>query len=188
MKERLGVKRVILNPGHGLGNVSHDVYDPGASSDGFEEAAIVRGVCSAVAVTPRIVGLHFAITPFGRSLGDVIRWCNSAYMAGDMVLSVHMNAGGGTGCEVLYSATAPTVRSVQAGFMSAAIAKRLGIPDRGGKSDEESARGKLGILRHTKAPAMLVELGFIDSAKDRKAVMSAGAEAIIAGLKAIGAG
>lgn len=179
------IRRVILNPGHGMNNATMGVYDPGAVADGFEEAQIVRGVCNAAAVMSLSPPRRFEITPHGLSLREVILWVNTRYREGDLILSVHMNAGGGTGVEVLHSATARQERARQAAAMSAAAAKRLGIKDRGAKSDHESHRGKLAILANTKAPALLIELGFIDNPADRAKVMANGAAAVIDGLQVI---
>lgn len=180
----MAIRRILLNPGHGLNNATSGVYDPGAVADGFEEAKIARGVCLAAAAVA-FDHVTIIVTPEGLSLGDVIRWLNDSYRVGDFILSVHMNAGGGTGTEVLYAATTKPERAQQAATMSRAASIRLGIRDRGAKSDEASHRGKLGILRNTKAPALLIELGFIDNATDRNAVLSRGAMAVIGGLQAI---
>lgn len=178
------IKRVILNPGHGLNNATNGVYDPGAVSDRFEEATIVRSISNAVAVM-HTNGFVVLVTPLALSLGAVVRWINDQYRPGDFVLSIHMNAGGGTGTEALYADNAPSERSMQAAMLSVAVASRLGLRDRGAKSDVESPRGRLAILRDTKAPAVLVEMGFIDNANDRNKVMSKGASAVIGGLQAI---
>lgn len=181
---RMKIKRVILNPGHGMNNATPGVFDPGATADGFEEAQIVRGLCSAVAVM-RLGEMSAIVTPPGLPLEDVIRWTNERYRVGDLILSVHMNDGGGTGVECLHADGAKQERVAQASAMSATVAKRLGLADRGAKSDAESRRRRLGILRKTKAPALMLEIGFIDNANDRAKVMSHGAAAITRGLLAL---
>ena len=99
------------------------------------------------------------------NLANIVAKCNSH--GADLDVSIHFNAGannpGGngqtTGTEVLvYSMT-----SAAAPFASAicnAIAS-LGFKDRGVK-----VRTDLYVLKHTKAPALLVECCFVDDADD----------------------
>src|SRR5699024_137285 len=71
----------------------------------------------------------------------------------------HLNAGGGTGCEVYYTSSKG---KTYAGKVSAAVAKALGIKDRGAKESDI-----LYVLNHTTAPAILVECCFVDSKTDK---------------------
>ena len=99
------------------------------------------------------------------NLANIVAKCNSH--AADLDVSIHFNAGAGdtggngktTGTEVLvYS-----MDSAAAPFASAicnAIAS-LGFKDRGVK-----VRTDLYVLKHTKAPALLVECCFVDDADD----------------------
>lgn len=91
------------------------------------------------------------------NLSNIVKKCNAHKV--DLDISIHLNAGGGTGVEVLYySNTGKTF----AERISSRTADVLGLKDRGAKK-----RTNLYVLRHTKAAAVLVECCFVDSTVDR---------------------
>lgn len=110
----------------------------------------------------------------GQNLANIVHMCNARDV--DLNVSIHFNAGAGTGTEVLvYSDT-----GAAAGYavkICAAISE-LGYRNRGVKE-----RKSLYVLRRTTAPALLVECCFVDSAAD-KALYDADkmASAIVAGI------
>lgn len=74
----------------------------------------------------------------------------------DIDISIHFNAGGGHGVEVLYYEAHDLAKKV-----SSAISKASGLKDRGAKK-----RTDLYFLRNTKKPALLIEVCFVDSVTD----------------------
>lgn len=94
-----------------------------------------------------------------KNLANIVAKCNAHTV--DLDISIHLNAGGGTGCEVYYTSSKgkPYAKKV-----SAAVAKALGIKDRGAKESDT-----LYVLNHTKSPAILVECCFVDNKADQKA-------------------
>lgn len=74
--------------------------------------------------------------------------------------SIHLNAGGGHGTEVLYHANSTTGKTL-ATRVSKSMSE-LGFVNRGAKSD---VRG-LYELKHTSMPAIVIECFFCDSAAD----------------------
>ena len=175
------IRRIILDCGHGPGNGKGGAFDPGATSSyGTEHrtvSLIASGVRQALARTiPCVIAPEL-------SLPELISWVNDELEPGDFLLSLHMNAGGGTGTEVIYSAAAPFDRAEQARGLSAIIASMLRLPDRGAKKDSETPRGRLGILRQTKCPALLIELAFVDNRKDMARVEASGMAALAAGIR-----
>jgi len=86
--------------------------------------------------------------------------CRIANEAGaDLFVSVHINAGGGTGSEVLiYSAGGKAEACAK--IMAPLIADAGSWPNRGVKTQN------VHVLRETTMPAILTENGFIDSDKD----------------------
>ena len=94
-----------------------------------------------------------------QNLANIVAKCNAHSV--DYDISIHLNAGGGTGVEVLYYPTSSKGKAM-ATTMSAKIASALGLKNRGAKS-----RINLSVLRKTKAPAVLVECCFVDSTTDR---------------------
>ena len=93
----------------------------------------------------------------GQNLANIVHACNAH--AADLNVSIHLNSGGGTGTEVLvYSDTGAAAG--YAAKICVAISE-LGYRNRGVKE-----RKNLYVLRHTTAPALLVECCFVDSAAD----------------------
>lgn len=90
------------------------------------------------------------------NLNNIVRNCNSHYA--DLVISFHLNAYNtqANGVEVLYYD-----QQALAAKVSAQLAKDIGWYNRGAKQ-----RTDLAVLNSTKAPAILLELGFIDNDSD----------------------
>lgn len=95
------------------------------------------------------------------NLSNIVRKCNSHSV--DLDISIHLNAGGGTGTEVLYYPGSSEGQAM-ATKVSAAVASALGLKNRGAK-----ARSDLYVLKNTKAVAILVECCFVDSQADAAA-------------------
>ena len=94
-----------------------------------------------------------------KNLANIVAKCNAHTV--DLDISIHLNAGGGTGSEVYYTSSKG---KTYAGKASAAVAKALGIKDRGAKESDT-----LYVLNHTKAPAILIECCFVDNKTDKDA-------------------
>ena len=94
-----------------------------------------------------------------QNLANIVAKCNAHSV--DYDISIHLNAGGGTGTEVLYHPTSSKGKAM-AEVMSKRVADALGLKNRGAKS-----RSDLYVLKRTKAPAVLVECCFVDSVTDR---------------------
>lgn len=97
-------------------------------------------------------------TTQSKNLANIVAKCN-AHSGITLDISIHLNAGGGTGVEVLYTSSKgkPYAEKV-----SKAIANSLGLKNRGAKE-----RDNLYVLNHTTAPAILVECCFVDSKTDK---------------------
>lgn len=92
----------------------------------------------------------------GRNLASIVAKCNAH--AVDFDVSIHLNAGGGTGVEVwCYDEKTKDI----AVAICANISATLGIPNRGVKYTHN-----LYVLRKTHSPAILVECCFVDSQND----------------------
>ncbi|MFR4997287.1 MAG: N-acetylmuramoyl-L-alanine amidase [Clostridium paraputrificum] len=78
----------------------------------------------------------------------------------DLFLSLHLNAGGGTGAEVYTTNTSGAKQ--EAKKLIDTYCNRTGFRNRGHKYKE------LYVLRHTVAPAMLLEMAFVDIEADYK--------------------
>lgn len=91
-----------------------------------------------------------------QNLQRIVTKCNAHGV--DLDVSIHLNAGGGTGVEVwCYDSKTADI----AAKISENVSNALGIRDRGVKYSQG-----LYVLKHTKAPALLVECCFVDTQND----------------------
>jgi N-acetylmuramoyl-L-alanine amidase len=140
----------------------------GAYGCGYEESAVARQLNQLLIKAFKAVGQPVVDTTdnVGRTqsqnLNNLVRNCNAHPKNGRLDISLHLNAGGGTGVEVLYYDQRELAAKV-----STAIAKVCGFKDRGPKQ-----RKDLAVLKGTNAPAILIELCFIDNASDMAVLMS----------------
>ena len=81
----------------------------------------------------------------------------------DLFVSLHLNAGGGHGTEVLYYAGDPTGQAYAA-RISDNVARSMGITDRGAKPNDW-----VGVIVNTNPTAVLIEFCFVDSYDDAQA-------------------
>src|SRR5690606_11290908 len=88
----------------------------------------------------------------------------------DVVIEPHFNAfnGKATGVEVLVADNANDRSKAMAKELVDGYASIMGIANRGVKTESQSARGRLGLMRKKGAVA-LVEICFIDNSNDMKA-------------------
>ncbi|EOO68322.1 N-acetylmuramoyl-L-alanine amidase [Bacillus cereus VD196] len=140
----------------------HNSIVQGANFGNRKEHVLDRQVKDAVAAKLRSLGhtVYDDTDEVGatqsQNLNNIIR--NSNSHAVDLVISFHLNAsdGNGQGVEVLYYDLKDLAAKI-----SAQLAKDIGWRDRGAKQ-----RTDLAVLNGTKAPAILIELGFIDNESD----------------------
>lgn len=97
----------------------------------------------------------------GQNLANIVAKCNAHNV--DLDISIHLNAGGGTGVEVYYY-SGDSVGAAKAAAVSAAISEALGIRNRGAKPTTG-----LYVLSNTSATAILVECCFVDNTTDKNA-------------------
>ena len=97
----------------------------------------------------------------GQNLANIVAKCNAHNV--DLDISIHLNAGGGTGVEVYYY-SGDSVGAAKATAVSAAISEALGIRNRGAKPTTG-----LYVLSNTRATAILVECCFVDNTTDKNA-------------------
>ncbi|MEX0417787.1 N-acetylmuramoyl-L-alanine amidase [Bacillus sp. C30] len=140
----------------------HTEFVQGANCGGRKEHIMDRLVKDAVAAKLRVLGhtVYDDTDEVGgtqsQNLNNIVRNCNSH--DADLVISFHLNAYNGTanGVEVCYYDQQSLAAKV-----SAQLSKDIGWPNRGAKERKE-----LYVLANTKAPAILIELGFIDNESD----------------------
>lgn len=149
----------------------HNAIVPGASGNGYKEHEVARTIVAEVEKQMKAVGqkVKNCTDNVGRTAKDCwmnqVKKCNAESKDGRLDVSVHLNAGGGTGVEVLY-----WDQKSLAAKVSKQIAADMGYRDRGPKERKE-----IGFLNSTNAPAILIEVAFIDSKDDMKKLMASGA-------------
>lgn len=92
------------------------------------------------------------------NLSNIVKKCNAHSV--DLDISIHLNAGGGTGVEAyIYPNSSAKDEATR---ICSKVSSALGIKNRGVKDGSN-----LYVVRNTNAPAVLVECCFVDSTTDR---------------------
>ncbi len=169
---------IVIDAGHGGS-------DSGALGNGLREKDLTLTIALGVANFLRQTGADIRLirsTDTTLSLTQRTAFANS--IGADYYLSIHINAGGGTGFEsYLWSgpvdSTTTRVRDA-IHQKTAAYFASFGLRDRGKKTAD------FHVLRESKMPACLLECGFIDNATDATRLKNS---SFLEGLaKAIGQG
>ncbi len=159
-----------LSSGHNV--FVNGIFDPGAIKYPYIEADITRETVRVLIPKLQAQGHTVVdVTPYNQkfvgSTGAAARKkhhelrCSRADEANvDILLDVHINSGGGTGCECwVYSSGSKSFP--YATDICNNISKNLGIKNRGVKVNPEYWTVSLG-----KAPAIIIEGAFIDNVSD----------------------
>jgi N-acetylmuramoyl-L-alanine amidase len=149
--------RIVLDAGHG-GN------DPGAVANGLKEKDLTLTIAKHIG---RMLGEYEGIEVYYTRTDDRFlelseRAAIANKLKADYFISVHINAGGGTGFEsYIYNGNVSSATIAYQNVIHAEIMKAIGrVKDRGKK------RANYAVLRETKMPALLTENLFIDNAND----------------------
>ncbi|MED4916701.1 N-acetylmuramoyl-L-alanine amidase [Geobacillus thermodenitrificans] len=149
--------RIVLDAGHGG-------KDPGAVANGLKEKDLTLSIVKHIG---RLlseyegVEVHYTRTD-DRFLELSERAAIANKLKADYFISVHINAGGGTGFEsYIYNGSVSQATIACQNVIHAEIMKAIGnVRDRGKK------RANYAVLRETRMPALLTENLFIDNATD----------------------
>jgi len=159
------IPRIFIDPGHGGS-------DPGAVGNSMRESDIVLEVAMHL---DRILAGAGIITKMSRTtnVSPALRPQTANSWGADLLVSIHANAGGGTGVETVIPTASPRnpQRNLQecrrlAALMSNSIASKFGMRVRranGVMLETETPRKSIGVLRESKMIAVLTEIAFIDS-------------------------
>lgn len=151
---------IVIDPGHGG-------RDPGACGNGLKEKDITLELGQLVAA--ELKKNYLVVVSMTRdedvdvSLTERVRMANER--EADFFLSLHCNAGGGTGFESYHDVDAGVVTIKYQKIIHDAVRMYVAplLPDRGKKVAQNP---RFYVLRHTDMPAVLLENLFIDHAKD----------------------
>jgi N-acetylmuramoyl-L-alanine amidase len=176
---RAGAKVVVIDPGHGGG-------DPGAVGiNGLQEKVAVFSVSTQIAEQLRRKGIRAVLTRTDdREIDLPPRVAKAARVRADVFVSVHANSINLSrqdinGLETYYYASADGYRLARA--IHNRILKGTTMQDRGIR------QARFYVIRRTKMPAVLVEIGFVTGAQDAARLSSPAqraqlAEAITQGI------
>ena len=143
-----------------MSNRTPGVYDPGAVALGRKENVIVEGMCNRLKADLQALGHQVLLTQGALTTRDdtALKW------GANLLVSIHCNAGGGTGTEVFIDTRASTIAKKVAGYAASAISSAIGRPNRGVKVKD------FAVLRANPNDC-LIEMFFIDSKADLDAYM-----------------
>lgn len=152
------MKKVFIGVGHGGA-------DPGAiARDKQKEKDLnlsIAKACGAYLAARGVAVKYSRTTDRDDPVAQEVVECNS--FAPDLAVDVHNNAGGGDGAEAFHSIHGGTGKSLAVNIL--AEISKLGQKSRGAKTRTNSAgRDYYAFIRDTKAPAVIVECAFVDSA------------------------
>lgn len=159
--------KIFISLGHNNARNIRNIIlrDTGASSGWFTEYGIIKEVSRLLPKRYKWKN-ELVFIPEWLSLVDRVKKINSLASSQDICIELHMNAGGGTWCEVFYL-DGYKIWKEKALKMSYILSESLNIKDRWAKPDTATRFGRLGFIRDTKPIAFLIELGFIDNVYDR---------------------
>lgn len=169
------MSKVFLDPGHGG-------YDSGAVGYNLLEKTVNLNVAL---VTAEVLVEHGVSVLFSRKSDVFVELIDRATMANnwgaDYFVSIHSNAsnGQGYGVETYYYAGSTKGQQLAQNIQNAIVADGLARYDRGIKT------ANFSVLRNTKMPSALVELGFIDNQQDNAILLNKQNELGVAVAKGI---
>lgn len=166
-------KRICIDAGHGG-------KDPGATNGNYQEKRAALGIALELGLLLFRGGYEVYFTRTNDtyvSLADRCKISNDA--KADAFISLHLNSvssGAANGVEVWRYAKCGALTKELATAIQDNVIEATGAKDRGVKESTG-----LYVLKHTKAPAVLVECGFISNADERKKLFTTDYQKKIAG-------
>lgn len=154
--------KICIDAGH-----NHSGWDTGAVANGIKEQDVSYEIAMLVSKILGLNGIQTILTResptqnlgtnINSSLHKRVQLSNQADC--DYFVSIHCNAGGGTGTEVLVIKKGGTAEKLAESVLSG-ITGHLSLRSRGVKE------ANLLVLRETNCPAILVETAFLDHPSD----------------------
>ena len=153
--------KVFIDAGHNFNK-----WNTGAEGSGLKEQDITFAIAKKLGDLLASKGIEIKLsrptleTNLGTDNASSInaRYTMANNWGADYFISIHTNAGGGTGAETLYfkKDSKDYAKVIQENYIKAIV-----LADRGVKY-----RDDVGVLINTKMPAVLIETGFIDNKTD----------------------
>jgi N-acetylmuramoyl-L-alanine amidase len=161
--------RIYLDAGHGRNSSGNGAFDPGATGNGYREADLTAWLANKTASYAKsLYGLDVY-----SNVGSGVEYWNRQKDAKQhgctSLVSIHFNAGGGTGSESYIHSTKAHARSAQLqDIVHPQLINGMGLADRGQKT------GELAVVNgsNNALPAVLIEVCFIDNRNDMNRYLS----------------
>lgn len=166
---------IVIDPGHGYGTSTSDNPDGRTATEietslevGLRTRTLIQNSCTWTVYMTRTTNLNSWTSVTQRAI-------MSNNWNADRLLSVHCNAGGGTGTETFYCTyddtnTAPDIAFAQK--IQADMVSYGSWTNRRCVEDNSFLAYHLGVLRYSSATGCLNEIGFVDSADATKLTSS----------------
>jgi len=102
-----------------------------------------------------------------QDLNQLLASLESEITIDDLLIDIHFNAfnGKATGTEVIIPKLNSTLERTLSALIAEHVSEIMGIPNRGVKTEDKTARGRIAILKG-KGDRLLIEVCFLDNPKD----------------------
>jgi len=142
--------------------------DPGAVANGYREADLNIEIRDLVCKELTALGSKYITDLDNETLGQYLERIQTG--TGSVVLEFHFDAANGTasGSTAIVEAEADRLDKLFAKEIVDSCSSILGIKNRGVKSEADTHRGRLGLMRED-GIICLLEVGFIDNINDLNA-------------------
>lgn len=168
-----GQLRIVIDPGH-----NYSVTDTGANGCGLREQDVTFNIAEKlkpilerngfqVIMTRNSITENVSEESVSASLKRRAAIANEA--DADLFISIHCNAGGGTGTETYYFGSSESGKEL-ATVIQKNVVDKVGLSNRGVKS------ATYAVLRYTAMVAVLLETAFIDTEADAAVLGSTGGQ------------
>jgi N-acetylmuramoyl-L-alanine amidase len=146
-------------------SAGHHLKDTGAVANGVQENELTIKLRNLVTKYLTLLGAQYKIDDDHDTLAQYLGKIKPAI--NDVVCELHFNVANGiaSGTEVIVGTDADRLDKALATELALTTSNVLNIPNRGVKSEAESHRGRLGLMRE-QGLVCLVEVCFIDNKKD----------------------
>jgi hypothetical protein len=165
--------RIIISAGHG--GIENGNRDPGAIVDGVTEAREMILLRDLIVQNLRSRSYEALAVPDDLSLQQTLDWVNSRASAGDVALEIHANAFSDTttrGVAVFYLANNNDRKAQAELLLQTYIRRAPQMPSRGARPDTQTALGNLAFCRQVVIPSLLMEVGLLTNADDRRLIQT----------------
>jgi len=154
------MRKIIISSGHGG-------IDSGAVAQGYKEADLAIELRDLIVKELNLLGAKAVIDKNSNALKESIAFFKTLLTGKDIAFDIHWNAATpqATGTETFIPNDATDFEKRLAREIADDVSTILNIPNRGVKTEAQSARKTLGWMRMT-AEEVLLETCFITSTKD----------------------